>query len=83
MPSLVNTPPSLVNDMPSLVNTPPSLRNMECPGEDPYVSSVFAEMYIKGFQGFGHPSGIKKAINTPKHFTGQLFEVNDTPSPCK
>lgn len=22
----------------------------------------------------GHPSGIKKAINTPKHFTGQLFE---------
>ena len=24
--------------------------------------------------GAGHPSGIKKAINTPKHFTGQLFE---------
>jgi beta-glucosidase-like glycosyl hydrolase len=30
--------------------------------------------YIKGLQGFGHPSGIKKAVATPKHFTGQLFE---------
>ena len=49
-------------------------RNMECPGEDPHLTSVYAEMYIKGFQGFGHPSGIKKALNTPKHFTGQLFE---------
>ena len=49
-------------------------RNMECPGEDPYLSSVYAENYVKGFEGYGHPSGIKKAVTTPKHFVGQLFE---------
>ena len=49
-------------------------RNMECPGEDPHLSSVYAENYIKGFQGFGHPSGLLKAITTPKHFLGQVFE---------
>ena len=47
---------------------------MECPGEDPHLSSVYAEMYVKGFQAYGHASGLKKGITTPKHFTGQLFE---------
>ena len=46
----------------------------ECPGEDPHLSSVYAENYVKGFQGYGHPSGLLKAVTTPKHFTGQLFE---------
>ena len=54
----------------------PSSTLVACAGDtaDPYLSSVYAENYIKGFQGFGHPSGLKKAVTTPKHFTGQLFE---------
>ena len=52
----------------------PWLCLQECPGEDPHLTSVYAEQYTKGFQGYGHPSGLLKAIVTPKHFTGQLFE---------
>jgi beta-glucosidase-like glycosyl hydrolase len=48
-------------------------RNMECPGEDPHVTSVFAREYVRGMQG-DHPSGILKTVCTPKHFVGQLFE---------
>lgn len=48
-------------------------RNMECPGEDPYVTSVYAREYVRAMQG-EHPSGILKTVCTPKHFTGQMFE---------
>ena len=51
-----------------------SLLLHRCPGEDPHLSSVYAREYVKGFQGYGHPSGLLKAITTPKHFTGQTFE---------
>jgi hypothetical protein len=46
---------------------------MECPGEDPHVTSVYARAYVRGMQG-DDPSGIFKTICTPKHFVGQLFE---------
>ena len=57
-------------------------RNMECPGEDPFLTSVYAEQYTKGFQGYGHPSGLMKAIVTPKHFTGQVREHSSTEERC-
>eukprot|EP00912_Choanoflagellata_sp_UC4_P002392 UC4_evm6s1505 len=55
-------------------------RNMECTGEDPYLTSVYAYEYVTGFQyGAGNRNassngGILKGITTPKHFTGQMFE---------
>ena len=47
-------------------------RNMECPREDPHLTSVYAYNYVKGLQG-DHPT-VLKAIATPKHFMGQVFE---------
>ena len=49
-------------------------RNMECPGEDPHVTSVFAFNYVKAMQGDDHPSGLLRTVTTPKHFMGQIFE---------
>ena len=47
-------------------------RNMECPGEDPFLTAVYAYQYVRGLQG-DHPT-VLKAIATPKHFLGQIFE---------
>jgi beta-glucosidase len=55
-------------------------RNMETPGECPYLSSEFARIHIQGLQG-NHSSGILKTVATPKHFVGQIFE-GDREFPC-
>ena len=47
-------------------------RVMETPGEDPYLTSVYAKAYINGLQG--DHSRIIKAAATPKHFIGHFFE---------
>ena len=56
-------------------------RNMECPGEDPYLTSVYAREIISAMQGgFGAGNTSAryfKTITTPKHFVGQIFEGGD------
>jgi len=51
-------------------------RNMECPGEDPFLSATFAYEYVHAFQGgeVAARTGVLKAVATPKHFMGQVFE---------
>ena len=50
---------------------------MECPGEDPYLTSVYAYEYVTGMQG-GNATEMEgkilKTVTTPKHFMGQMFE---------
>jgi beta-glucosidase len=51
-------------------------RNMECPGEDPFLSASFAYHYVHAFQGGEaamQPGVPLKAVATPKHFTGQVW----------
>ena len=38
-------------------------RNMECPGEDPHLSSVFAYEYITGFQVWANKLGAEHALS--------------------
>ena len=56
----------------NLASNPLWGRNMECPGEDPFLTSVFAKEFVWGLQG-DHPT-ILKAVATPKHFVGHFFE---------
>ena len=52
-----------------------------CPGEDPYLTSVYAREIISALQGgFGAGNTSAKyfkTITTPKHFVGQIFEGGD------
>ena len=48
-------------------------RNMECAGEDPFLTSEFAFAYVDAMQS-SNVSKILKTVTTPKHFMGQLFE---------
>ena len=61
----------------NLASNPLWGRNMECPGEDPYLTSVYAYEYVTGMQG-GNATEMEgkilKTVTTPKHFMGQMFE---------
>ena len=50
-------------------------RNLEAPGEDPYVSGEYGQAWVRGLQGHGESAkGYRKAYATPKHFVGQMYE---------
>ncbi len=51
-------------------------RAEETYGEDPYLTSMIADAYIKGLQGDFAATGEYKAIATAKHFLGNNSEFN-------
>jgi len=55
----------------NLASNPLWGRNMETPGEDPFLTSMYALDFVNGLQG-SHE--ILKTIATPKHFVGHFFE---------
>jgi hypothetical protein len=58
-------------------------RNMEAPGEDPFVVGEYGKAWVRGMQGEGGEGGAAsvspggrpylKAYATPKHFVGQVL----------
>jgi beta-glucosidase-like glycosyl hydrolase len=50
-------------------------RNLEAPGEDPYISGEYGQAWVRGLQGHNESAhGYRKAYATPKHFIGQMYE---------
>ena len=67
----------------NLASNPLWGRVMECPGEDPYLTSVYAVAYIRGLQDTNKSNNNKndrnsshywKVAATPKHLVGHFFE---------
>jgi len=56
-----------------VINCPMMMKNDHSPSQARSTHTEVEKAW-RFCVGAGHPSGIKKAINTPKHFTGQLFE---------
>ena len=63
----------------NLASNPLWGRNMECPGEDPHLTSVYAYQYVTGMQG-GNATEMEgkvlKTVTTPKHFMGTYVHSN-------
>ena len=49
-------------------------RNLECPGEDPVLSSAYAEAFVRGFQEAPEAPGTLLAGATCKHFVANSME---------
>lgn len=56
--------------MVDLVRDPRWGRVMESTGEDPYLNSVFAKAFVKGFQGDDLKSDLNRTAACVKHFAG-------------
>lgn len=50
-------------------------RNLEAPGEDPYISGEYGQAWVRGLQGHNESAhSYRKAYATPKHLIGQMYE---------
>jgi beta-glucosidase-like glycosyl hydrolase len=59
----------------NIVRDPRWGRLLETPGEDPYLTSMYAIHFIKGVQGVDPTGrGYLQAASTPKHYAGYNFD---------